>query len=201
VARFGPVDDIQGVVSGSKSAGKCIGYLTKYLTKATGECHQPETDAQRAHLERLADALRIKPCSERCANWLLYGIQPAHARAGLVAGRCKGKAHRPETLGFAGRRILVSRKWSGKTLTDHRDDRSAYVLRVLGGVTTPDNQHDRAENDVGRYAWERARPDDPDTPSRAQLLMRALTQRRTWQQQYRAAQARADLSATTPTAA
>ena len=52
----------------------------------------------------------------------------------------------------------------------------------------------------GRFAWERARPDDPDTPSRARLLMRALTHRLTWQQEYRAAQARADLSATTPAA-
>ena len=31
----------------------------------------------------------------------------------------RGKAHRHETLGFGGRRVLVSRKWSGKTLAVH----------------------------------------------------------------------------------
>jgi hypothetical protein len=48
--------------------------------------------------------------------WLLYGIQPKGARRSLTPGRCKGKAHKPEHLGIAGRRVLVSRKWSNKTL-------------------------------------------------------------------------------------
>jgi hypothetical protein len=34
----------------------------------------------------------------------------------MTLGRCKGKAHQPEHLGIAGRRMLVSRKWSNKTL-------------------------------------------------------------------------------------
>jgi hypothetical protein len=34
----------------------------------------------------------------------------------MTPGRCKGKAHKPEHLGIAGRRVLVSRKWSNKTL-------------------------------------------------------------------------------------
>jgi replication initiator protein RepSA len=33
VARFGPRFDAQGVLAGSKDADRCIGYLTKYLTK------------------------------------------------------------------------------------------------------------------------------------------------------------------------
>ena len=36
VARFGDRFDAQGVLSGSKDAGRCIGYLTKYLTKQVG---------------------------------------------------------------------------------------------------------------------------------------------------------------------
>jgi hypothetical protein len=48
--------------------------------------------------------------------WLLYGIQPHGARHSMTPGRCKGKAHPPEHLGIAGRRVLVSRKWSNKTL-------------------------------------------------------------------------------------
>ena len=40
VARFGPKFDAQGVLAGSKDAGRCIGYLTKYLTKQIADCHQ-----------------------------------------------------------------------------------------------------------------------------------------------------------------
>jgi hypothetical protein len=93
VARFGDRFDAQGVLAGSKDAARCIGYLTKYLTKQVGDCHDAETDAERAHVTRLAEALRFVPCSPTCANWLRYGIQPKNARPGLVPGCCKGKAH------------------------------------------------------------------------------------------------------------
>ena len=63
VARFGERFDAQGVLAGSKDAARCIGYLTKYLTKQVGDCHHAETDAQRAHAARLAEALRFQPCS------------------------------------------------------------------------------------------------------------------------------------------
>ena len=63
MARFGPKFDAQGVLAGSKDAEKCIGYLTKYLTKQVGDCQTPETDAQRAHAGRLTEALRYEPCS------------------------------------------------------------------------------------------------------------------------------------------
>ena len=45
VARFGVRFDAQGVLAGSKDAARCIGYLTKYLTKQVGDCHQADTDA------------------------------------------------------------------------------------------------------------------------------------------------------------
>jgi Replication initiator protein, pSAM2/FtsK/SpoIIIE family len=115
VARFGPEFRAEGVLAGSKDAARCIRYLTKYLTKQVADCHQADTAAQRAHMDRLAEALRYEPCSPTCANWLRYGIQPKNARPGLRPGLCKGKAHRPEHMGYAGRRVLTSRKWSGKT--------------------------------------------------------------------------------------
>ena len=132
VARFGEQFDAQGVLAGSKDAARCIGYLTKYLTKQVGDCHHPDTDVQQAHIARVAEALRYEPCSARCANWLRYGIQPKNARLGLAPGRCKSKAHDPDHLGYAGRRVLVSRKWSGKTLADHRADRQQWLLSTLG---------------------------------------------------------------------
>ena len=60
-----------------------------------------------------------------------YGIRPKNARPGLIPGCCKGKAHRREYLGYAGRRVLVSRKWSGKTLADHRAYRKAPPQQLL----------------------------------------------------------------------
>jgi hypothetical protein len=152
VARFGARFDAQGVLAGSRDASRCIGYLTKYLTKHIGECHQADSDAQAAHAARLADALRYEPCSPTCANWLRYGIQPKNARPGLRPGCCKGKAHRREYLGYAGRRVLVSRKWSGETLADHRADRRTWLTSALGLPAT----HPR------RYTWEAVKPGDPD---------------------------------------
>ncbi len=128
VARFGDRFDAQGVLAGSKDASRCIGYLTKYLTKHVDDCHHAETDDQVRHADRLADALRYEPCSPTCANWLRYGIQPKNAKPGMRPGACKGKAHRREYLGYAGRRVLVSRKWSGKTLADHRADRKNWLI-------------------------------------------------------------------------
>ncbi len=171
VARFGDRFDAQGVLSGSKDAHRCIGYLTKYLTKQVADCHQAQTDAQRVHAARLAEALRYQPCSPRCANWLRYGIQPQNARPGLAPGRCKGKAHDADHLGYAGRRVLVSRKWSGKTLADHRADRKDWLLSTLGVSAT----------DPARYAWEPVAPTDPDHMEHTRRLLHAVADRARWQ--------------------
>jgi len=171
VARFGDRFDAQGVLSGSKDASRCIGYLTKYLTKQVADCHQAATDAERAHAARLAEALRFEPCSPRCANWLRYGIQPKGARPGLTPGACKGKAHDPQHLGYAGRRVLASRKWSGKTLADHRADRKNWLLATVGvSATNP-----------ARYAWEPVTPGDPDHMEHARRLLHAVADRARWQ--------------------
>ncbi len=168
---FGERFDTQGVLAGSKDASRCIGYLTKYLTKQVGDCHHADTDAQRSRTARLAEALRYQPCSPTYANWLRYGIQPKNARAGLVPGWCKGKAHDADHLSYAGRRILVSRKWSGKTLADHRADRKDWLLRTLGVPAT----------DPARYAWEPVAPGDPDHPDHARRMLHAVADRARWQ--------------------
>jgi hypothetical protein len=87
VARFGAKFDAQGVLAGSKDSARCIGYLTKQL----GDCHHPDTETQRAHVDRLAEALRFEPCSPTCANWLRYGIQPKNPRPGLVPARARAR--------------------------------------------------------------------------------------------------------------
>ncbi len=185
VARFGDRFDAQGVLSGSKDAGRCIGYLTKYLTKQVADCHQAQTDAGRVHAGRLAEALRLQPCSPRCANWLRYGIQPKNTRPGLAPGRCKGKAHDADHLGYAGRRVLVSRKWSGKTLTDHRADRKKWLLSTLGVSAT----------DPARYAWEPVAPTDPDHMEHSRRLLHAVADRARWQTALAEARRRAAIEA------
>ena len=161
VARFGDRFDAQGVLAGSRDASRCIGYLTKYLTKHVGDCHQAATDAQAAHAGRLADALRYEPCSPTCANWLRYGIQPKNARPGLRPGCCKGKAHRREYLGYAGRRVLVSRKWSGKTLADHRADRKAWLTGMLGLPATDPARYTLGSGQTRRPGPHAQRPTAP----------------------------------------
>jgi hypothetical protein len=169
VVRFGAQVDARGVLAGSPDAGRCLGYLAKYLTKSIAECHTPTTDARREHTARLLEALRYEPCSPRCANWLRYGVQPKDAKPGMRPGCCRGKAHRAEHLGYAGRRVLVSRKWSGKTLGDHRADRRAWVLQLLGN-TDP-------APDPARYAWQPVTTGDPDLRPLPRRLLLALAER------------------------
>jgi len=181
VARFGPKFDAQGVLAGSRDSARCICYLTKYLTKHVADCHQAQTGDQADHAARLADALRYEPCSPGCTNWLRYGVQPRNPREGMHPGRCAGKAHRREYLGYAGRRVLVSRKWSGKTLADHRADRKAWLLATLGLSAT----------DPARYIWEPVAPGDPDHMPPAQRLLHVLADRQKWHTALVQARARA----------
>jgi hypothetical protein len=192
VARFGDRFDAQGVLAGSRDANRCIGYLTKYLTKHVSDCHRAETDDQVRHADRLADALRWEPCSPTCSNWLRYGVQPKNAKPNMRPGACKGKAHRREYLGYAGRRVLVSRKWSGKTLADHRAERKTWLVETLGLPAT----------DPARYAWEPVNPGDQDHMPTARRLLHVVADRIRWQQALDQARRRAqglppdDISAT-----
>ncbi|WP_035797980.1 replication initiator [Kitasatospora mediocidica] len=184
VARFGSQLDAQGVLIGSPQAGRCIRYLTKYLTKSVAECHTSAGDSEQTHVDRLAAALEQEPCSPTCANWLLHGIQPKNAHPGLRAGACRAKAHKREHLGYGGRRVLVSRKWSGKTLADHRTERRAWVLDLLGQSGPPPDPH--------RYLWAVVRPGDPDTSPLAARLLRAVAERVRWRTALDQARAQAE---------
>ena len=88
--------------------------------------------------------------------------------------------------------MLVSRKWSGKTLADHRADRKDWLLKTLGVSAT----------DPARYAWEPVGPADPDYLDHARRMLHAVADRARWQSalveaRHRAAMLPApDLSAT-----
>ncbi|MEU4540590.1 replication initiator [Streptosporangium sp. NPDC023825] len=188
VVRFGAQADVQGVLVGSPDADQCLIYLSKYLTKNLGDPLDPDDVANQArhdHATRMVEALRYEPCSPACANWLRYGIQPKGAKAGMLPGRCRGKAHKAEHLGYAGRRILVSRKWSNKTLREHKQDRRAWVLDMLG---LPDD----TVTDPHRYVWRPVSSKDPNRTPLAKRLLREVANRQRTRARLIELQARAD---------
>jgi hypothetical protein len=184
VARLGTIDprEIKGVEGGTREAERCIRYVTKYVTKDLGDQVKPRGDAAQAHFDRLYAELSILPCSPSCANWLLYGIQPDGAKPNLVPGRCTGKVHQRHTLGFTGRRVLISREWSGKTLVDHRADNRDWVRAILAGNLDDEPTRDDhgANAEPGRYTFALARPGDPDVPPVEHRILRAVSTRIQW---------------------
>jgi hypothetical protein len=189
VVTFGPQVHSKGILGGTDDAGQHVRYLTKYLAKSVAEVVKPATDAQRQHAERLHAELSVTPCSPRCAVWLLYGIQPQAVSSKTVPGQCKSRAHRRNTLGLPGRRVLVSRKWSGKTLADHRADRMAFVVQALAAVGI-----EKPTQNASRLTWRKLASGDQNVPPRAHLLMQAIAERITWRAEYD----RAMLAATGP---
>ncbi|WP_328466322.1 replication initiation protein [Actinoplanes sp. NBC_00393] len=185
VARLGRVD-ARGIAQGTKDAERSIRYVTKYVTKDLTEHAPANSGVQKAHADRLHAELAVLPCSPTCANWLFYGVQPDRSKPGLAPGRCTGKVHQRATLGFTGRRVLVSRQWSGKTLADHRADNRAWIRAALGDP----EQEETPEKD--RYRFELARPEDPDVLPLEHRLLRAVSERIRWRAQVRS------LSATVP---
>ena len=220
VLRFGAQVDLQGLLAGTPEADRRIGYLAKYLTKSMTDAHDidptdPNAARQKAHVDRLERVLRLEPCKPGCSNWLRYGITPRGAHAHMAPGSCRSKAHKREHLGYAGRRILVSRKWSGKTLADHRADRRAWVLATLGIANDQDQADDQGNPTAGRsgpprdktrdrYTWQPAGTNAPIAPLPHRLLI-AINQRQHWRAAYEAARdgkppPTANLSATHPAA-
>ena len=204
VLRFGPQVDIKGIIAPSEDATRTVRYLTKYLTKniaetySNGDHHelgeQSAADpAYEAHVDRLHHTVRYLPCAPRCANWLRFGIQPKDAEPGLEPGWCPNKAHDREHLGLGGRRVQVSRHWSGKTLSEHKADRVAVVREVLAeaGITAP--AADRmvadvlADDGLPRYLWG---PAPIDTAGYTNLLAASVIETVRWRREYEAAKQR-----------
>jgi len=209
VMRFGRQVDMAGIIAPSPDADRAVRYLTKYLTKAVADTHtDPDAESDRAvesYVDRLHTELRYLPCSERCTNWLRYGIQPDQAGPGLAPGRCPSKAHDREHLGLGGRRVLVSRQWSGKRLAEHKADRATVVREALlgAGIVAPETERLAATvtlfDGSPRFVWTDTRP---DARTYARVLLASIAERHKWRAQYEAAKATAspvdNCSATTP---
>jgi hypothetical protein len=190
VMRFGRQVDIKGIIAPSEDANRSVRYLTKYLTKAVAETYvDPDrpADGYEAHIDRLHAELRFLPCSPECANWLRYGVQPKDPEPGLRPGWCASKAHDREHLGVGGRRVQVSRHWSGKTLKEHKADRAAVVREVLAeaGVEVPDTDRMAssalAADGKPRFLWEDLRASAADY---AHQVLASIVEARRWRRQY-----------------
>ena len=196
VMRFGAQYDVAGIIAPSPAADRAVRYLAKYLTKAITDPlgERDGTPGREAHIDRLHAELRWLPCSPRCANWLRYGIQPDQPGPGLTPGRCSSKAHDREHLGCGGRRVLVSRDWSGKTLAKHKADRASVVREALdaAGMLTPDFERMAADvlspDGLPRFVWT---DDKPDPTTYTLMLLRAIAEQQRWRAQYEQAKAAA----------
>jgi hypothetical protein len=193
VVRFGDQDDMQGLLAGTPGAERAIGYLCKYLTKAIATTHDDgePSEARQAHVDRLAEEVRWLPCSPTCTNWPRYGVQPAGARPGMVPGHCAGKAHDRANLGLGGRRVLVSRKWSGKTLARHKGDRAAVVRAALeeAGIDPDDHDELAVTGTDGRWSWETIPRNSVDPRTYAAAIADTIATRQRWRRQYETAKA------------
>ncbi|MFD9549320.1 replication initiator [Nocardia salmonicida] len=175
--KFGGQSDAQQIIAGTEGMDYGVRYLTKYLTKSLGELLNPGSRRVAEHYDRLHAELCVTPCSSRCGVWLLYGIVPKGASEKTQPGKCKANAHRRDTLGLPGRRVLVSGKWTGKTVPDHKAERMEFVRQQLAavGIYPPDTSHLRITP---------VRPGDKDAPPKAQLVMNLVTRKINERAQY-----------------
>lgn len=198
--RLGKQLDIQGIIADEDDADRRVAYLTKYLIKSFGESAADgiePTPRQRAHAQRIHQEARWLPCSSRCWNWLRYGVQPEFPKEHMVPGSCPGRGHQEQHLGFGGRRVLVSRRWTGKTLAGHRADRAEVVRQTLLAAGMDDVEVDRLSTTVRRddggqrYEWRLMHPDDTTEPMYRTVIARSLNEHFAWRAIYEAAKARA----------
>ena len=114
----------------------------------------------------------------------------------MVPGQCPAKAHDWENLGCGGRRVLVSRKWTGKTLKDHKADRAAVVRQVLeaAGVDVPETSRMaadiRREDGIPRFNWKIWDPIDATVPVYRHVMTKSIAEKVRWKSEYELAKQR-----------
>lgn len=213
VVRFGRQVDIKGLLGGTPDSDRAVRYLCKYLTKNVADTYTGQHPAKQQtpddedpretgghggwfaaayerHIDRLHGEVQLLPCGPGCGNWLRYGVQPDQPGPGLAPGWCLSPAHERENLGVGGRRVLVSRQWSGKTLTEHRADRRAVVTQVLAAAGIEPGHADQMAADqtlpdgTPRYVWADVEPGEVDYVA---VIAASLRQANRWRQQYEGA--------------
>jgi hypothetical protein len=85
--------------------------------------------------------------------------------------------------------VLVSRKWSGKTLAGHKADRAAVVRQALeeAGIDPDDHDELSVVGTDGRWSWELLGRSRVDAPTYAAAIAQAIRTRQRWLAEYDAA--------------
>lgn len=97
--------------------------------------------------------------------------------------------------------MLVSRKWTSKTLKQHRADRAAVVREALdtAGITPPEIERMSAEVEAGdglpRFVWT---PAVQDPRRYASVIVATVAERMRWRAEYAAAKQAVDSDSTKP---
>ena len=184
VARFGDRFDAQGVLSGSKDAGRCIGYLTKYLTKQVADCHQAQTDAQRVHAGKAGRGAAIAAVLAAVRELAPLRHPAKNARPGLVPAAARARPTMPITSATPGAGSWSpasgpARPWPTTAPTGESGCRPRSVFRQPTRPSTPGNP---------------SHPTDPDHMEHTRRLLHAVADRARWQAALNEARRRASPS-------
>jgi hypothetical protein len=86
--------------------------------------------------------------------------------------------------------VLVSRQWTGKTLTEHRADRAGIVRATLAeaGIEAPDTDRCSATATTPdgrlRYEWSPAGPEGDDVPTYRRVMADSIAEAVRWRTEY-----------------
>ena len=194
--RFGRQVDMAGIIAPSEDADRAVRYLTKYLTKAVADTHtDPDAGpdpAVEAHVDRLHAELRYLPCSERCANWLRYGIQPDRPARACSPAAARRRRTTANTSASAAAACWSPASGPGRRLAEHKADRATVVREALlaAGIVAPETERLAATvtlpDGSPRFVWTDTRP---DARTYARVLLASIAERQKWREQYEAAKA------------
>jgi hypothetical protein len=108
----------------------------------------------------------------------------------MTPGECPAKAHDRHHLGLGGRRVLVSRQWTGKTLSEHKADRAAIVRATLAeaGLDVADSDRCSATattpDGTPLYEWSPVAIDDDDVPTYRRVMADSIAEAIRWRTEY-----------------
>ncbi len=109
----------------------------------------------------------------------------------MIPGHCDKRVHWPERCGYGGRRVLVSRHWTGKTLAEHAAERRDAVSVVMeaAGYDMPEGCSATELRDDGepRWIYEPINPGELPGDQYQQALIASVARRVAWREQYQRA--------------
>ena len=156
-------------------------------TTTATTCRRPGWRTSTAWPKKSAGSRARRRVRTGCAT----ASNPPPPRPGWSRGTASTRRTTATNLGLGGRRVLVSRKWSGKTLAAHKADRAAVVRAALeeAGIDPDDHDELSVVGTDGRWSWELLGRNRVDAATYAAAISQAITTRQRWRAEYEAAKA------------